>query len=179
MAGAATDPLGGPAPLGDTDTLAVVERYEPLVYGIAVSHTACRADADDVYQNVFLTYHRKRPALNDEEHLKAWLINTAVNCAKQVASSTWRARVVPLSAEAAEELPAPFKFRTELQQVVYQAMNRLPEGCKTVLYLFYFQDLPISRIAQILGLEAGAVKMRLSRGRRMMREQLQGDAFHE
>jgi RNA polymerase sigma-70 factor (ECF subfamily) len=162
-----------------TDTRQAVEQYESLVYGIAVTHTRCRSDADDVYQNVFLTYHRKKPLCNNADHLKAWLINTAVNCSKQVAASSWRTRVVPLSPEHAAAIPDKFQFRTELQQAVFWALGQLPETYRTPLYLFYFEDLPIAQIAQALGIEVGAAKMRLSRGRTMMREQLQGDVFDD
>ncbi|MDR1117951.1 MAG: sigma-70 family RNA polymerase sigma factor [Bifidobacteriaceae bacterium] len=162
-----------------TDTAVAVERYESMVYGIALTHTACRSDADDVYQNVFLAYHRKKPLCNDEGHLKAWLINTAVNCSKQVASNSWRTRVVPFGPEHADQLPDRFKFQTDMQQAVFWALGQLPEAYKTPLYLFYFEDLPVARVAEILGLEQGTVKMRLSRGRKMMRDQLQGDVFDD
>ncbi|MDR2453968.1 MAG: sigma-70 family RNA polymerase sigma factor [Bifidobacteriaceae bacterium] len=171
-------PAPPPAPYF-TDTREAVKLHESLVYGIAVTHTQCRSDADDVYQNVFLTYHRKKPLCNDAEHLKAWLINTAVNCARQVAASSWRTRVVPLAPEHAEALPDKFQFRTELQQAVFWALGQLPQAYRTPLYLFYFEDLPVAQIAQALDLETGAAKMRLSRGRAMMRQQLQGDVFDD
>jgi RNA polymerase sigma-70 factor (ECF subfamily) len=157
----------------------VVQRFESMVYGIAVTHTQCRADADDVYQDVFLTYHRKRPACRDAEHLKAWLIRTTLNRSRQVASSSWRTRVVALTPENAEQLPARFQFRTELQQAVFWALTQLPETYRTPLFLFYFADLPIAQIAEALEIEPGAVKMRLSRARAMMRDQLQGDVFDD
>jgi RNA polymerase sigma-70 factor (ECF subfamily) len=47
------------------------------------------------------------------------------------------------------------------------------------MHLFYFEDLPIARIAELLDLELGAVKMRLSRGRELMRGQLQGAYFND
>jgi RNA polymerase sigma-70 factor (ECF subfamily) len=162
-----------------TDTATAVERHESTVYGIAVAHTDCRDDADDVYQNVFLTYHRKKPLCNDDEHLKAWLIATTLNCSRQIAASSWRTRVTPIGPEHAAQAPERFKFRTDLQQAVFWALNQLPESLKTTLYLFYFEDLPVAQIADILGLEQGAVKMRLSRGRAMMREGLQGDVFDD
>ncbi|MDR2252394.1 MAG: sigma-70 family RNA polymerase sigma factor [Bifidobacteriaceae bacterium] len=161
------------------DTASVARRFETLVYGIALTHTRCRADADDVYQDVFCAYHRKQPQLNDEEHIKAWLIVTTLNCARQVAASSWRTRVVPLTPEHAAALPDRFQFRTDLQQAVYWALGQLPESCRTALHLFYFEDLPVARIAEILSLDVGAVKMRLSRGRAMMRQHLQGGVFDD
>jgi RNA polymerase sigma-70 factor (ECF subfamily) len=172
------DDVADEAPLLPLDTGEVVARYESLVYGIAVAHTRCRGDADDVYQDVFLTYHRRQPACRSEEHRKAWLITTTLNCARSVTRSSWRTRVVPLNPEAAE--PADqFRFATEEQDALFGALRSLPEMYRTVLYLFYFADLPVSRIADLLEVGPAAVKMRLSRGRGLMRDRLQGGYFDE
>jgi RNA polymerase sigma-70 factor (ECF subfamily) len=161
-------------------TQAVVERYKDMVFGIALTHTRCRGDAEDAFQEVFLAYHRKQPECRSEEHRKAWLITTTLNCARRQASSSWRTRVVPLAPEDADRVrPEVFHFATEEQDAVFTALGTLPETYRTVLHLFYFEDLPVARIADYLGLETGAVKMRLSRGRALMRHQLQGALFND
>lgn len=162
-------------PLGTSE---VVARYESLVYGIAVAHTRCRGDADDVYQDVFLTYHRRQPHCRSEEHRKAWLITTTLNCARSVTRSSWRTRVVPLNPETADPTDQ-FRFATEEQETLFRALRSLPETHRTVLYLFYFADQPVARIAELLDVGPAAVKMRLSRGRALMRERLQGGYFDE
>lgn len=173
------------APVADTDagpptdTHSVVVRYESMVYGIALTHTSCRGDADDVFQDVFLAYHRRQPECRSEEHRKAWLITTTLNCARRVVGSSWRTRVVPLTPQIAAREPEQFRFATDEQNVIFRALRALPETYRTVLYLFYFEDLPVARIAEVLGLEPGAVKVRLSRGRRLMRDRLQGGLFDE
>ncbi len=163
------------------DTHAVVERYESMVYGIAVTHTACRGDADDVYQEVFLTYHRRRPAFNDEEHRKAWLITTTLRCAGRIRLSSWRTRVVPLSQNHVDTGTAgdDFTLATDEQNVLFRALRSLPESQRSVLYLFYFEDLPVARIADLLGVEPGTVRVRLSRGRAQMRDKLLGGLWDE
>lgn len=171
------------SPLLPGDTHAVVERYESMVYGIAVTHTACRGDADDVYQEVFLTYHRRRPEFNDEEHRKAWLITTTLNCSKRVRLSSWRTRVVPLSRDHVDTGTASttddFTLATDEQNVLFRALRSLPENQRSVLYLFYFEDLPVARIADLLGVEPGTVRVRLSRGRTRMRDKLLGGLWDE
>lgn len=171
------DPVGDlPA---DPDTHAVVVRYESMVYGIALTHTRCRGDADDVFQDVFLTYHRRQPECASEEHRKAWLITTTLNCARRVAGSSWRTRVVPLDPREPATSPDQFQFDVDEQNVLFRAIRSLPETYRTALHLFYFEDLPVSRIAELLDLEPGAVKMRLSRARAQMRDRLQGGLFDE
>ncbi|MEA4944312.1 MAG: sigma-70 family RNA polymerase sigma factor [Propionicimonas sp.] len=176
---AGSDGTAAGTPLLPGDTHLVVERYESMVYGIALTHTSCRGDADDVFQDVFLAYHRRQPPCRSEEHRKAWLITTTLNCARKVAGSSWRTRVVPLTPQDAERIPEQFRFASDEQNVLFKALRSLPENYRTVLHLFYFEDLSIAGIAALLGLEAGAVKMRLSRGRALMRDQLQGGLFDE
>lgn len=161
------------------DTHAVVVRYEQMVYGIALSHTHCRGDADDVFQEVFLAYHRRQPECRSEEHRKAWLITTTLNCARNVATSSWRTRVVPLSTGSTEAAPEQFEFATLEQNLLFTALRALPDSYRAVLHLFYFEDLAVARIAEVLNLTDATVKMRLSRGRRLMRERLTGGVFDE
>ena len=165
-------------PLLPLTTSEVVARYETLVYGIAVAHTQCRGDADDVYQDVFLTYHRRQPHCRSEEHRKAWLITTTLNCARAVTRSSWRTRVVPLNPETPEPNDQ-FRFASEEHQTLFTALRSLPENYRTVLHLFYFADQPVAQIAEVLDLAPAAVKMRLSRGRALMRERLQRGYFDE
>ena len=171
------DPSKGDLLPGDTHS--VVERYESMVYGIAVTHTRCRGDADDVYQEVFLTYHRRNPEFNDEQHRKAWLITAALTCARRTRLSSWRTRVVPLDPADTAAAPEEFTLASDEQNVLFRALRSLPETYRSVLYLFYFEDLPVAQISELLGVEPGTVKVRLSRGRAQMRDKLLGGLFHE
>lgn len=175
------DAPGATAPPADElDTHTAVLRYQRMVYGIALSHTGCRGDADDAFQEVFLAYHRNHPAFRSEEHRKAWLIRTALNCARHIAGSSWRTRVIPLAGRE-EERPAAgqFEFETVQQNLVFAALRTLSDPYRTVLHLFYFEDLTTARIAEVLDLSVATVKMRLSRGRAMMRDRLTGGLFDE
>ena len=51
----------------------IIQRYKSTIYGVALSYTNNRSDADDIFQEVFLIYFRVKPQFNDEEHRKAWL----------------------------------------------------------------------------------------------------------
>ena len=153
----------------------VVERFKDMVYAICLTHTSCRADADDVFQEVFLTYHRKQPECNDDEHRKAWLITTTLMVARRVAASSYRLRVVPTDPSDFGAGSAVFSFPEPQHNELFDALGRLPETYRSVIHLFYFEDLPVARIASILELDEGAVKMRLSRGRGMLRKIMTGE----
>ena len=152
----------------------VIQRYKGNVYSVALSYVNSRDDADDIFQEVFLIYFRTNPQFNDEEHRKAWLIRTTINCSKRVVDSTYRKRTVPLD-EMEEE---SFEFQTKEENAVYVALQALPEKYRTVLHLFYFEDMSIEQICKVLDLKTSTVKVQLMRGREMMKEKLKEEGYN-
>ena len=153
----------------------VIQRYKATVYSVALSYVNTREDADDIFQEVFLIYFRTNPQFNEEEHRKAWLIRTTINCSKRVVDSTYRKRTVPLD-EMEEE---SFQFQTKEENAVYVALQALPEKYRTVLHLFYFEDMSIDMICKVLELKSSTVKVQLMRGREMMKEKLKEEGYND
>ena len=155
----------------------VIEAYQSTVYGIALTRTRSRTDADDIYQEVFLAYFRRNPAFREEEHRKAWLINTTINCTKKHLRQRRRAGI-PMGNFPMEELPEEaVAFNAPEETALFDALSALPEPYRSALHLFYFEDMSTESIAKVLGQRPGAVRMRLSRGRALLWEQLKGEYF--
>jgi RNA polymerase sigma-70 factor (ECF subfamily) len=165
------------------ETSEAVSRYRDMVFGIALTHTRSLSDAEDVFQEVFLAYHRKQPTFDGAERRKAWLITTTLNCSRQVYSSSWSRKVValhdPALQEAGTNTGEDFRFRIAEQDEIFQALQTLPALYRSVLHLFYFEDMSIAQISAALGIEAGTVKVQLSRGRALMRDKLKGAYFDD
>ena len=71
----------------------VINKYKGLIYSAVLAQVRLRSDADDVFQDVFLTYIRKAPQFDSEPQRKAWLLKTAVNIARQYNHSSWNTKV--------------------------------------------------------------------------------------
>lgn len=153
----------------------IIDRYQDTVYGLALARTGNRADADDVFQEVFLAYCQCGKVFRDEEHRKAWLLRTTINQSRRVTSSSWRQKTIPLS----EREDAPVQFREPEENRVWEALQSLSEDYRLPIYLFYFQELSTQEIAKALAIRPGAVRMRLTRGREQLREKLKGEYFDE
>lgn len=69
------------------DTEAAAEQYGAMVYRLAYAQLRTRHDADDVFQEVFLRYHRSAPPFESEAHRRAWPLRVTANCAKSLAAS--------------------------------------------------------------------------------------------
>ena len=69
---------------------AAIERYGAMVYRLAYARTRSAADADDIFQEVFLKLLTHAPAFQSDGHEKAWLIRSRVNASVNLLKSAWR-----------------------------------------------------------------------------------------
>lgn len=148
----------------ETGLRQVVETYGNMVYRLALAQTHSGHDADDVFQEVFLRYLRSAPDFREEEHRKAWLLRVAVNCANRFHASPWRRRTEPLS--EALSVPAPEG------EDLWEELRRLPEKDRTVLHLYYYEDMTTEEIAQMLDRNPATVRSQLLRARAKLKKLL-------
>lgn len=143
---------------------AVIRRYSDMVYRLAFARTGNRSDAEDLYQEVFLRYLTKAPAFTSEDHRKAWLLRVAVNCANRFHTAPWRKCTEPLS--EALSVPAPEG------EDLWEELRRLPEKDRTVLHLYYYEDMTTEEIAQMLDRNPATVRSQLLRARAKLKKLL-------
>ena len=143
---------------------AVIRRYSDMVYRLAFARTGNRSDAEDLYQEVFLRYLTKAPPFTSEDHRKAWLLRVAVNCANRFHTAPWRKRTEPLS--EALSVPAPEG------EDLWEELRRLPEKDRTVLHLYYYEDMTTEEIAQMLDRNPATVRSQLLRARAKLKKLL-------
>lgn len=148
----------------------LLERYASMVYRLAFSRTKSRYDADDILQEVFLRYIRRKPDLESEDHRKAWLIRTTINCSKTLLTSAWFRKTAPLE----DTLYSEMKEHSE----VYYAVLELPAKYRTVIHLFYYEDYAVAEIAALLCCKESTVKSQLRRARILLRDKLKGESFN-
>ncbi len=156
----------------------VMKFYMPMVYRIAFSRLGSSHEAEDITQEVFLKYFRADVQYNDEEHRKAWLIRCAINCTKTLVTSAWyRHRASDEGLENMEEngdIPGSDGDIEKIEQknAVMSAVMKLPEKYRTVIHLFYFEDMSVSQISKATGIREATVKSQLSRARDMLKPML-------
>ena len=149
----------------------MAEKYFDTVYTLALSRTKDKNHADDVLQEVFLRYIKTDKEFESEEHIKAWLIHVTINCSKDVFTSSWYKKTAPLT----EDLT----FETKEKSDVYFAVSKLPKKYRTVIHLFYYEDMSIAEIAECMESKESTVKSWLHRARKMLEETLKGGADYE
>lgn len=147
----------------------VMENYGNTVYRLAYSRTRSAADAEDITQEVFLRYYRKRPAFETEAHRKAWLLRVTINCAGKLVTSAWFRRTVPLEGEPVFEDPGA--------RMLDEALGCLAPKDRTLLHLYYYEELSTKEIAALLKRRESTVRTQLTRARRKLAEIMKGEAY--
>ena len=145
----------------------VVTVYSRTVYAIALAKTGTREDAEDIFQEVFLSYVRKHPEFEDERQGRVWFSRAAVYCCKMLWRTKKRHETLPM--EAAEGI----EFTSSEDRELMMELRNLPKKHREVLELIYFGGLSTGEAAKVLGCSPNAVRIRLSRARAALEKRLQ------
>ena len=143
------------------------EKYGKLLFRISYAILCSREDAEDAVQEVFYKYLVKQPIFRDADHEQAWFLRVASNQSKDMLRR--RKIRTTLTLEEIEE----YEIAPE-QATILQDLFSLPKTYKMVMILHYLEDFSVQDIARSQGLSVSAVKMRLSRGREMLKNITEG-----
>ncbi|HEX5091010.1 MAG TPA: SigE family RNA polymerase sigma factor [Nocardioides sp.] len=146
--------------MGDVEIQQLYAASYRRLLGQLIGVTGSVAEAEDVVQEAFVRGLDRPRQLLGADNPEAWLRTVAVNLAR----SRWRRaqRFLGLAPRLAED---PVAGDTDGHLVLVQALRRLPAGQREVIALHHLADLTVEQVADTLGIPAGTVKARLSRGR--------------
>ncbi len=157
----------------------IVAQYQSLVCSLAYSATGSLSQSEDLAQETFLAAWKQLADLREPHKLRAWLCGIARNL---INNSLRRQGREPSHAaeplETAEEppslepLPPEQAIGREEEAILWRSLERIPEIYREPLVLFYREHQSVGAVAQGLELSEDAVKQRLSRGRKLLHEQV-------
>lgn len=157
----------------------IVERYQNLVCALAYSATGSVPQSEDVAQETFVTAWKELPQLREHDKLRGWLCAIA----RFTISKTLRKQgrepshaAEPLDAiagnSAPEGQPSERVISSEEQTLLWHAIEQIPDNYREPLVLFYREHQSIEAVAHALDISEDAVKQRLSRGRKMLQQEV-------
>ena len=163
---------------------ALVSAYETKIYNLALRYLGNREDAMDASQEVFLRVFRFLPGFQEESGFSTWIYRIGVNVCKDMLIKQSKRNEQSIEVEDEEDeqrtidvadsryAPEQILENAELRAVLSQAIASLPEQQREMVVLRDIQGLSYEEIAQVLSLEVGTVKSRLSRARENLRKKL-------
>lgn len=157
----------------------LVSRYQTLVTSLAYSICGNFAYSEDIAQETFITAWQQLSKLQEPGKFKAWLCGITRNLAHNfVRRRTARAELhisPDVSTESIANAPSPTEhaITREESAIVWRALEQLPDAYREPLILFYREHQSVERVAAALDLSPDTVRQRLSRGRILLRGQVE------
>ena len=144
----------------------VVETYSPMLLRIAFLYLKNTAEAEDIVQEVLLTYWQKQPEFPSEAARKSWLYKATSNRCKDQLRSHWFQKRADLTDDLSYLPPE--------ESALLEAMLRLDAKYRIPLHLHYYEGYSLKEIGQILSLSPATVGTRLHRGKEQLKIMLGG-----
>lgn len=148
---------------------------ENAMYSLAFSLVRNDADAGEVLSEAIFRAWKNLDTLKKESSFKPWVLHIVHNAAVELIRKDSKLVFVEEMAERIDE-GCENKITTRLS--LWDAVQLLRQPYREVVTLFYYENLPVSKVARIMKSNTAAVKKQLSRARKMLREILK-EGFEE
>ena len=149
-----------------------IREHSNMVYKIAFLMLKNQEDAEEVYQDTFIKLYENFRKMKNDEHMKNWLIRVTINNCKMLMRKRKRENLVELDENVLVD-------DANLNVNSIEAVKKLPEKYRIVIYLFYYEQYKVSEISQILKISDGTIKSQLSRARDMLKKELKEEFDYE
>jgi RNA polymerase sigma factor (sigma-70 family) len=157
----------------------IVSRYQALICSVAYSGTGSLSQSEDLAQETFMTAWKELRTLREPERLRPWLCGIARNL---VNNSRRRESLEPATdaepLQNASHTPAEAPLATEQaiskeeEAILWRSIERIPESYREPIVLYYREHQSVEKVAASLGLSENVVRQRLSRGRKLLHQQV-------
>ncbi|MBS5950035.1 MAG: sigma-70 family RNA polymerase sigma factor [Clostridium sp.] len=145
----------------------LIEENIKSIYRVAKGILSSEDDIEDAIQNTILKAYSNIKTLRKEELFKTWLIKILINECNKIYN--FNKKCISLDKVIEEQYNDKYE---NLDLKI--AVDSLPEELRLVIVLFYFEDLKISEVSEIIGIPEGTVKSRLSRAKTKVSESING-----
>lgn len=142
------------------------ELYGEMLYKIAFLYLRNKPDSEDALQEVFIKLLYRAPTFQSQQKEKAWLIRVLSNICRNMLKK--RKKYIFCDEEFFSEKAED----QNLGEILNCVMSVAPKY-RIVIHLHYYMGYSVSEISKILGISGSAVKMRLKRGREILKEKLE------
>lgn len=145
----------------------LMDKYKNNLFIVAFNVCKNVQDAEDVVQDTFVAYLSLKKEFETEQHIRAWLIRVAINKAKNKNRAFFRRNALPL-----EDYIGTLHFASPASSELFETVMQLPEKYRVAIHLFYYEEYSVKEISDILKISESNVKVRLSRGRKLLKNTL-------
>jgi RNA polymerase sigma-70 factor, ECF subfamily len=157
----------------------LVRRYAPRLHAVA-SRIVGREEAFDVVQDGFLNAYRAMGHFREEAQFSTWVHRIVLNCAYASLRRNPNARndlEVPVEVISDQVTPLEVAENRDLRSALERALQQIKPEFRETFTLVEFGGLDYAGVAEVLEVQVGTVKSRMSRAREALRGILEAEGF--
>ncbi len=162
----------GTSSTNQPDMERIVEQYGTTLLRMCFLYLKDKQLAEDAVQDTFIKVYRNYHQFQGQAHEKTWILRIAINVCKDYLRCAWHRKVTTVESLAdvlEQSSPPPAEDKLLVEKVM-----QLKPKYREVLLLYYYQDMKISQIAEILQTPESTISVRLKRAREQLKKQLEG-----
>ncbi|MDR1643609.1 MAG: sigma-70 family RNA polymerase sigma factor [Clostridiales bacterium] len=153
-----------------------ISRYGKRIFGLCLKLCKNSMDAEDLYQETWIKAYRFIDKYDNAREFEGWLTSICLNAYRDMLRrQRWKSMLAVFKSNEEKDfvmnsLPAETE---DNYSHVREAVNELPEKCRMATILYYFNDMDVKKVAEILKMPEGTVKSHLSKARKILKERLE------
>jgi RNA polymerase sigma factor (sigma-70 family) len=156
----------------------LMQRYGDMVLRVAFTYVKERQLAEDISQEVFIRCYQSLDTFKNKSSYQTWLYRITVNYCKDYVRSWSYRHLIPQAIVKEEERKVDSidsqVVRKEENDLIFSEVLNLSVKLREVLILYYYEELTIEEVANILSVKPNTVKTRLHRARKSLRFHIEG-----
>lgn len=160
---------------GDTNAYSfLVEKYKDMVYSLALKIIKDRTESEEAAQDSFIKAFKSLDRFKGDAKFSTWLYKiTYNNCMDRVKKQSKRRHLTEIDEVVENKIGAIEDTletieKKERSQILRECINFLPEDEKSILWLFYFEELSLKEIIEVTSLTESNIKVKLYRARKRL-----------
>lgn len=160
---------------GDTNAFAyLVDNYKDMVYSLAYKMTKNREEAEEISQDTFIKAFKNLKNFKGDSKFSTWLYRIAYHAAldsikkNKNNNSTFEINEVTYNQIKSVEDILQGIERKERAKVMNECLLKLPEEERSIIWMFYYDELSLKEIIDVTQLSEANVKVKLHRARKRL-----------
>lgn len=155
----------------------LMTQYERDLLRLCCVYLRDAALAEDAVQETFIKAYKAMDSFRGESSERTWLYAIAANVCRDIRRLAWY-RYVDRRIDF-DQLPIPVKPASDTSIALMTEVMRLPRKYMEVVWLYYYEDMNLREVGQLLRITPSAVSHRLTKAKGMLRSVLEGEMDDE
>ena len=156
----------------------IMNKYGQEILQLVYSYVNNKEVSEDLTQDIFVKCYKSLHTYKGKSKLRTWLWRIAINHCKDYIKSWYNKKVIVAENESTytgvqKESVEQKVIQNDEDRRLASAVMNLPIKYREVIYLFYFEELPIKDIAMVIEVKENTIKTRLKRAKELLKKRLE------